>query len=187
SSGRITTHAVTSGEPSCARTMLAPNGIFKPRTSPAPTAALPMTKERRLSFGVLVIMTGPLCLRRCVDALTHLLEGSTPTDVGDPRVDLRVGRLRLLLQERRHRHDHARLAVAALRDLVVEPGLLHLVQGPAVGQAFDGGDLLALGGGNGQHAGADRGAVEVHRTGAALRDTAAVLGAGETHLLTDRP
>src|SRR5437867_823897 len=129
----------------------------------------------------------PLCLRRCVDGLTHLLEGSTPTDVGDPRVDIGVGRLRLLLQEGRHRHDHARLAVAALRDLVVEPGLLHLVQGPAVGQAFDGGDLLALGGDNGQHAGTDRGAVEVHGTGAALRDTAAVLGAGETHLLTDRP
>ena len=56
SSGRMTTQAVISGEPSCARTTLAPNGIFRPSASPAPTAALPTTKERRLIFGVLVIM-----------------------------------------------------------------------------------------------------------------------------------
>src|SRR5216110_3528016 len=111
SSGRMTTHAVISGEPSCARTTLAPNGIFKPSASPAPTVALPITKERRLRFGVLVIMAGPLCLRRCVNGLTHLLEGSAPTDVGDPRVDLGVARLRRVLQEGGHRHDHARLAV----------------------------------------------------------------------------
>src|SRR5437016_1214230 len=143
SSGRMTTHAVTSGEPSCARTTLAPNGIFKPSASPAPTAALPITKERRLRFGVLVIMAGPLCLRRCVNGLTHLLEGSAPTEVGDPRVDLVVARLRRVLQEGGHRHDHARLAVATLRDLLVEPGLLHLVQKPDAGGAFDGGDTLA--------------------------------------------
>ena len=57
SSGRMTTHAVTSGEPSCARTTLGPNGIFRPMASPAPSAVLPMTKERRVSFGILVIMT----------------------------------------------------------------------------------------------------------------------------------
>src|SRR6266478_4183303 len=187
SSGRMTTQAFTSGEPSWARTTLAPNGILRPSARPAPAAALPMTKERRLSFGVLVIMAGPLCLRRGVDGLTHLLEGSTPTDVGDPRVDIGIGRLRLFFQKRRHRHDHARLTVAALWHLVVEPGLLHLAQGRTVGEAFDGGDLLAFGGGNGHHAGADRSAVEVHRTGAALGDAAAVLGAGETDLLADRP
>ncbi len=56
SSGRMTTQAVISGEPSWARTTLAPNGIFRPSASPAPTAALPTTKERRLIFGVLAIM-----------------------------------------------------------------------------------------------------------------------------------
>ena len=95
------------------------------------------------------------------------------------RVDVGVGRLRLVLQERRHRHDHARLAVAALRHLVLDPGLLHLVQRAAGGEALDGRDLLALGRGDGHHAGADRRAVEVHRARAALRDAAAVLGAGE--------
>src|SRR6185503_10921236 len=58
SSGRTTTHALISGEPSCARTTEAPNGILRPRARPAPTAALPMTNERRSILG-LVIMAAP--------------------------------------------------------------------------------------------------------------------------------
>src|SRR2546426_7958492 len=135
SSGRMTTHAVISGEPSCARTTLAPNGIFRPRVSPAPTAAVPITNERRSIFGVLVIMALPLCLRRGVNGLAHLLERPAAADVGDPRVDVGVGGLRLVLQERRHRHDHSGLAVAALGHVVVDPRLLHLVQGVEIGRA----------------------------------------------------
>src|SRR2546422_3503358 len=60
SSGRMTTHAVISGEPSWARTTLAPNGIFRPSASPPPTAAVPIMKERRSIFGVLVIIAAPL-------------------------------------------------------------------------------------------------------------------------------
>src|SRR5262245_18663315 len=187
SSGRITTHALISGEPSCARTTLAPNGIFRPRVSPAPTAAVPMTNERRSIFGVFVIMAVPLCLRRGVNGLTHLLERAAAADVGDPRVDVRVGRSGLLLQERRDRHDQPRLAVAALGPVEIDPGLLHLVQDAAVGQALDRRDLLALRRGDGQHAGPHRLAVEVDRAGAAHRDAAPVLGAREPDLLADRP
>ena len=43
-------------------------------------------------------------------------------------VDLVVGRIRNLREQPGHRHDHARLAVAALRHLVVDPGLLHFVE-----------------------------------------------------------
>src|SRR5437899_3425628 len=131
SSGRMTTHALISGEPSCARTTLVPNGIFRPTVSPAPTAAVPMTNARRSIFGVLMIMALPLCLRRGVNGLAHLLERAAAADVGDPRVDVGIGRLRLVLQERRHRHDHPGLAVAALGHLVVDPRLLHRVQGAA--------------------------------------------------------
>src|SRR6185436_4098562 len=81
----------------------------------------------------------------------------------------------------------ARLAEAALWYLVLEPGLLHLVQGARGGEAFDGGDLLALGPGDRHHAGPDRGAVEVHRARAALCDAAAVLGSGEADLFPDHP
>ena len=79
-----------------------------------------------------------------MDRLAHLLEGAAAADVGDRGVDVGVGGLRLVLQQRRHRHDHARLAVAALRHVVLEPGLLHLVQRAAGGEAFDRGDLLAV-------------------------------------------
>src|SRR5215467_6590885 len=187
SSGRITTHALISGEPSCARTTLAPNGIFRPRVSPAPTAAVPMTNERRSIFGVFMIMAVPLCLCRGVNRLADLLEGAAAADVGDPRVDVGVGRPGLLLQERRDRHDHPGLTVAALGYVEIDPGLLHFVQKAAVGQALDRRDLLAFRRGDGQHAGSDRLAVEVDRAGAAHRDAAAVLGAREPDLLTDRP
>src|SRR5690349_16401647 len=118
SSGRTTTHALISGEPSCARTTLVPNGIFRPSASPAPTAVLPTTNERRF---IVVIMAAPLRLHRGVNRLAHLLERSTSADVRDARVDVGVGRLRFFAQQRGNRHDHSRLAIPALGHLVVHP------------------------------------------------------------------
>ena len=40
-------------------------------------------------------------------------------------VDVGVGRLRVLLEQRRRRHDLAGLAIAALRHLQLDPGGLH--------------------------------------------------------------
>src|SRR5690348_1715186 len=131
-SGRIATQTVISGEPSAARTTWGPKGGRRsPRASPPPTAALEMRNLRReiLNFGMAVMV---FSLRRGlgghVDRLAHLLEGAAAADVGDRGVDVRVARLGVRLEERRHRHDHSGLAVAALRHVVVEPGLLHLVQ-----------------------------------------------------------
>src|SRR5690349_13094652 len=112
-SGRITTQTVISGEPSAARTISGPNGRRSPSASPPPTAALLMRNWRRVNGVVMVISSR--ALRGHVDRLAHLLEGAAATDVGDARVDLGVGRPGIGLQERRHRHDHPRLAVAALR------------------------------------------------------------------------
>src|SRR5499426_3656223 len=114
--------------------MVAPKGSFRPSASPAPTAADPTMNERRLSSGVVIMASTPLGLRRCVDGLTHLLEGSAPADVGDGAVDVGVGRLGLVLEQGGHGHDHPGLAIAALRNLVFDPGLLDLVQGPARGE-----------------------------------------------------
>ena len=58
SSGRMTTQAVISGEPSWARTTLPPSGMFRPMASPPPATAVPTMKERRLIF-VSVIMAAP--------------------------------------------------------------------------------------------------------------------------------
>src|SRR5690348_9258659 len=140
SSGRITTQTLTSGEPSAARTTVGPPvGRSKPMARPVPAAAVPMTKERRLSL-MCLFMASSSGVRGGVNRLAHLLEGAAAADIGDGVVDVLVGRLRLLLQKRRHRHDHAGLAIAALRHIVGNPGLLHLVQGAVgVGQALNGG------------------------------------------------
>src|SRR6202047_4067346 len=143
SSGRITTQALTSGEPSAARTTVGPpKGMSRPSARPVPTAAVPMTKSRRLSVGIW-FMVASSNVRGGVDCLAHLLEGAAAANIGDGFVDVLVGRLRLLLEERRHRHDHPALAIAALRNVVGDPGLLHLVQGAITRQPLDSGDLLA--------------------------------------------
>src|SRR5271154_4113952 len=82
SSGRITTQAPTSGEPSAARTTAVPPKGLMPMASPPPTAALVMMKERREILGVLS-MVFSLCLGGRVDGFAHLLEGATAADVGD--------------------------------------------------------------------------------------------------------
>src|ERR1700752_3454037 len=139
SSGRITTQTLTSGEPSAARTTVGPpEGRSNPMARPVPAAAVPMTKERRLSLTCLFIASSSGG-RGGVDRLAHLLEGSAATDIGDGVVDVLVGWFRLFFQERRHRHDHAGLAISALRHVVGDPGLLHLVQlAVCGGQTFDG-------------------------------------------------
>src|SRR5882672_3868848 len=184
SSGAIATQTPISGEPSCARaTAGPPKGMRRPRARPPPTAAEETMKERRV-----ILMACPLCrLRGGVDRFAHLLEGAAATDVGDRGVDVRVGRLRLLLQERRDGHDHARLTVAALRHVVLDPGLLHLVQRGALRQAFDGRDLLPGSRADREGARADRRAVEMYGARPALGDAAAVFGAGEADLLADHP
>src|ERR1043166_1758508 len=116
SSGRITTQTLTSGEPSAARTMVGPpKGISRPMARPAPAAAVPITKPRRVSLGkTCLFMAFPSGVRSGVGCLAGLLEVPASSDIGDGLVDVLIGRLRLLLEKRRDRHDHAALAIAAL-------------------------------------------------------------------------
>src|SRR5687768_14915449 len=139
--GWITTQALTSGTPSCARAILLVKGISKPRAKPPVTAAELTMKERRFIF------MGSLSsgFRRVVDRRAHFLERPAAADIGDGGVDVRVGGLGLLRQQGSSGHDHAGLAVAALRHFVLDPCGLNLVQLAAARQAFDGGDLLADG------------------------------------------
>src|SRR5262249_42799847 len=146
---------LTSGEPSAARTTVGPPvGRSKPMARPAPAAAVPMTKERRLSLTCLFMASSSGAPGR-LDRPAPPLEGAAAADIGDGVVDILVGRLRLFLKQRRHGHDHAALAIAALRHVAGNPGLLHLVQlAIRAGQALDGGDLLAGGFADGHTAGA---------------------------------
>src|SRR3954447_1087474 len=187
SSGRITTHALTSGEPSAARTTAGPKGISIPSARPAPAAAVPSTKVRRFSLTCL-FMAGPLLsVGGGVNRFTRLLEGAAAADIGDGFVNILVGGLRLLLEQGRNRHDHAALAIAALRDIFGDPGLLHLVQCAIRRQPFDGGDLLADRFRDQHAAGAHRDAVDMDGAGAALCNAATVFRAGQAGVFPDRP
>src|SRR6185436_3972675 len=168
SSGRITTQALTSGEPSAARTTAGPpKGRSRPSERPAPTAAVPITKARRLSVGMrCLFMASPSSVRGGVDRLANLLEGSATADIGDGLVDVLVGRLRLLLEKGCDGHDHAALAIAALRNVVGHPRLLHPVKRAVVaGKAFDRGDLLAGRLADRDPAGAHRDPIDVNGAG----------------------
>src|SRR6185295_1542131 len=201
SSGLIATQMLTSLAPFSAATSVMP-GTLKPSTRPPPAIATePTTNLRRESFGVLSIVfvmasssrlaiSGarlPAVAGREMHGFADALVGPAAADVGHRRVDIGVGRLRLLLQQRDGGHDLARLAVAALRHIDRRPGFLHRMRG--VGrEALDGDDLVGrLHGAERDRAGALHFAVDVHRAGAALRDAAAVFGAGEACLLADDP
>src|SRR5882724_12406704 len=142
SSGRITTQALTSGAPSAARTTVGPpNGTSNPKARPAPAAAVPTTKARRLSWGIW-FMASSSSVRGGVNGFTHLLEGAAAANVGNGVVDLSVSRLGLLLEQSCDRHDHAALAIAALWNVVIDPGLLHPGQRAVDGESLYRGDPL---------------------------------------------
>src|SRR5688572_25525827 len=104
--GWITTHAFTSGAASCANASCLVKG--KPIASPPVAAAEVTIKVRRFIF-----MGAPLCLGGVVDRSAGFLERAAAADVGDRGVDVRVGGLGLLREERRSGHDHPALAIAA--------------------------------------------------------------------------
>src|SRR5436190_24047730 len=98
SSGRITTQALISGEPSAARTISGPpNGILRRSASPPPTAAVLTTKERRFIFGT-KFMCPSLRVRRGVNRRAHLLDGAAWTNVGGSAVGVLVGCLRVFTE-----------------------------------------------------------------------------------------
>src|SRR3954451_22602359 len=196
SSGRITTQALISGVPPdgavSAATAL-PNGTRKPSDSPPPIAATEARNERRSReadfVAIILVVIGPPASRLCsgVNRLAHLLIGAAAADIGDRAVDVGVARIRIFLQQSGDRHDHAALAIAALRHVVVDPGLLHLVQFAIARQPLDRRDLLGPDRAYRHRAGAHRGAVDMHGAGAALRDAAPVFGAGQPDRVAQRP
>src|SRR5262245_33193751 len=90
------------------------------------------------------------------------LVAAATANIGDGGVDLLFARARLVLEQRGHRHDHAALAIAALRDIEIEPRLLHGMQDAVRLQAFDGGDPPVGDRAHRQRTGPYRPAVDVH-------------------------
>ena len=110
------------------------------------------------------------------DALDNLFVAGAAADVAaDGVLDLLLGGLGVLGDERRTRHDHAGDAKAALHGAHgakgVHKGLAHVL-----GQALDGHDVAAGGKSGGQHAGLHSRTVHVDGAGTARALGAAVLG-----------
>ena len=113
--------------------------------------------------------------------------GAAAADVGDCAGELLIGGMRICREEGAHRHDHARLAVATLRDLMIDPGLLNGAERAVCGEAFDGGDLRVGDRADGNAAASHGFAIHMNSTSAAGRDAAAVLCAGQAEFITNDP
>src|SRR6476619_2530756 len=117
-----------------------------PSARPPPAAAAAARNLRRDRLVMVVVMA---CLPsalllvagREMDRLPDALIGAAPTDVGHGGVDVGIGGLGLALQQGGGGHDLAGLAVAALRNLQLQPGLLHGATA-GVGETFDSDDLV---------------------------------------------
>src|SRR5256714_10099251 len=125
-------------------------GRSRPSSRPPPTAALTLRNARRdsPSWGATSISGRPL------DGSADARVGAAAADIPrHRRVDVGVGRVRLRPQQRGSGHDLARLAVAALHDLHVQPGLLRPLAARRLAHRLDGGEALArhgrYGGGGG--------------------------------------
>src|SRR5690349_23694265 len=95
-------------------------------------------------------------------ANVRIVFGVTVTDAADRRQDL------------------ARRAIAALKSVMLDEGLLHRMQFAAVGDAFDGGHIVTLRGHGKRQTGQHAPPVEENRTSAALAVVAAFFGAGQS-------
>src|SRR5437879_5720957 len=113
--------------------------VLNPINRPPPNATPVLRNWRR------EIISGPfLAVRRVLDSRADSHIGAAPTDV--PRhggVDIVIGRVGLGREQRRRGHDLAGLAIAALRDLEIEPRLLDLPAGRSGTDGLDRGDALA--------------------------------------------
>src|SRR5438034_902200 len=192
-SGLTTTQALTSVAAAVAASADAMNGSLNPSARPPPAAAEPTMNLRRERFVARVVffMVAPLGLLDHVGGHVHAsadaLVGAAAADVGHRGVDIGVARLGILLEQRSGRHDLPGLAVAALRHVERRPGFLHRMR-TGRGEPLDGHDPVAgLDFADRNGAGAPHLAVDVHGTGAALRDAAAVLRAGQAGLFADDP
>src|SRR6266436_6449973 len=117
--------------------------VLNPINRPPPNAALALRNSRRERS-----MSGPL-LCRVLDSLADSHIRTAAADVPRHRgVDIAIGRVGVGREQRRRGHDLAGLAIAALRDLQIDPGLLNLLAGGCGTNRLDRGDALAGRGGD---------------------------------------
>src|SRR6266853_5468133 len=156
--------------------------VLNPINRPPPNAALALRNSRRERS-----MSGPL-LCRVLDSLADSHISAAATDVPRHRgVDVAVCRVWFGGEQRRRRHDLAGLAIAALRDLEIEPRLLNLPAGGCGTDGLDRGDALAGRGGDRGHARAHRLAIQVDGARAAQTEAATEFRACHSEHIAKHP
>src|ERR1700733_12510922 len=122
-----------------------------------------------------------------MDGIANTKIGGTAAKIaGHGIVDIGVGGMRLLREQCSCRHNLSGLAIAALRHLFSDPGLLDRME-TVCGKTFDGDDSLACRGCQGSLAGAGCGAVDVDGAGSAKSHAATVLCTGHIEQVAEHP
>jgi hypothetical protein len=122
-----------------------------------------------------------------MDRFAHLLKGVAAANIGNDLINVTVSRSRCLLEQRRHSHDHPALAISALRDVILDPGLLDAVLDAIYRQPLDYQNLLSDRITDLHAAGSDRDFIDMVSAGAALRNTAAKFRCSEADILAECP
>src|SRR5437899_1454141 len=126
--------------------------------------------------------------RRCrtVHGFADAFVRAATTDVRDGGVDIRIARMAIRGEQCHGRHDHAALAVAALRHLLRDPGLLHRVTAVAR-EALDRRDVAAFRRTQREGAGTHRAPLDVYGAGSAQSRATAILRSRKSQTVAEDP
>ena len=114
--------------------------------------------------------------------------GATATQVGGHgRIDVLIRGRGVEIQKRGRLHDLARLAVAALRDLMFDPGFLNGVQTIGLREPLNGYHFAAGQIADGKLTGPHRKPIDMNSAGPALRNAAAVFRARDVQFISEHP
>src|SRR5690606_37474284 len=121
-----------------ASTVAATTGRLSPMTNAPPVPSMAVRKPRLESLNCWVIFASSSLHQsgRLVNGGTNARIGSAAADVVDVEIDVGVGRLGNVLQQRRDGHHDSGLAIAALRHVHFRPDLLEHVLAIGI-EAFD--------------------------------------------------
>src|SRR5277367_1182489 len=167
-------------------------GMETPSMKPPPARTVALTIARRVNVRVdedRVMGKPPSGLTRgLLDRGADAHVGAAAANVsGHRRIDVGVVRVGRFREQGGRGHDLPGLAVTALHHFEAEPRLLDSASRLRRADALNGCHLAVADRANRQQTGAHRLPVDVHRTGAALRDPAAEFGSREADHIPQGP
>jgi len=124
--------------------------------------------------------------RSLVNGRPNAWVSAAPADIADVLIDIVVGGLGNLLQERRRCHQHARLTVTALRNVHGDPEALQRMAGVRA-QSLDRPNPGSNGRFQRELAGPHSSIVDMHSAGTALGDTTTEFSSGHAEMIAQYP